>query len=101
MRVEQLEKCVYDSVMQMKDYHELQKFLSYFGNGNIYQMSIENIFAVYNQKPDATLITGFKSWKKIDRYPLHNTGIADLLQNFRNLYLIFKIQRAEKFIYGV
>ena len=32
MRVEQLEKCVYDSVMQMKDYHELQKFLSYFGN---------------------------------------------------------------------
>lgn len=76
MRVEQLEKCVYDSVMQMKDYHELQKFLSYFGNGNIYQMSIENIFAVYNQKPDATLITGFESWKKIDRYPLHNTGIA-------------------------
>lgn len=70
MRVEQLEKCVYDSVMQMKDYHELQKFLSYFGNGNIYQMSIENIFAVYNQKPDATLITGFESWKKIDRYPI-------------------------------
>ena len=76
MRVEQLEKCVYDSVMQMKDYHELQKFLYYFGKGNIYQMSIENIFAVYNQKPEATLITGFDSWKKIGRYPLPKTGIA-------------------------
>ena len=76
MRVEQLEKCVYDSVMQMKDYHELQKFLYYFGKGNIYQMSIENIFAVYNQKPEATLITGFDSWKKIGRYPLPKTGIS-------------------------
>ena len=102
MRVEQLEKCVYDSVMQMKDYHELQKFLSYFGNGNIYQMSIENIFAVYNQKPDLKV-----GKKLIDiHYIILELQcflmiLPDLLQNFRNLYLIFKIQRAEKFIYGV
>ncbi len=76
MRVDQLEKRVYESVIQMKDFNRFQKLLSFCGNGNIYQMSVENIFAVYNQRPDATLITGFDGWKKSGRYPLQNTGIA-------------------------
>ena len=76
MRVDQLEKRVYESVIQMNDFNRFQKLLSFCGNGNIYQMSVENIFAVYNQRPDATLITGFDGWKKSGRYPLQNTGIA-------------------------
>lgn len=76
MRVEKLEKCVCESVIQMKDPEALQTLLSYCGNGNIYQMSIENIFAVYYQRPDATLVTGFDCWKKTGRYPLQHTGIA-------------------------
>lgn len=43
MRVDQLEKRVYESVIQMKDFNRFQKLLSFCGNGNIYQMSVENI----------------------------------------------------------
>ena len=108
MRVDQLEKRVYESVIQMNDFNRFQKLLSFCGNGNIYQMSVENIFAVYNQRPDATLITGFDGWKKSGRYPLQNTGIAvfpydisgTFAKIFQNLFLILQTLREEKFIYG-
>ena len=54
MKVEQLEKKVYVAVMQLNEFDKFEVFLSFCANGNIYQMSIDNIFAVYSQKPDAT-----------------------------------------------
>lgn len=76
MRVEQLEKRVYEAVMQLNEFDKFEVFLSFCGNGNIYQMSIDNVFAVYSQKPEATLVTGFDGWKRSGRYPLQYTGIA-------------------------
>lgn len=107
MRVDQLEKRVYESVIQMKDFNRFQKLLSFCGNGNIYQMSVENIFAVYNQRPDATLITGFDGWKNLEGIHCKTRELLSFrmifrerLQNFQNLFLILQTLREEKFIYG-
>ena len=76
MKVEQLEKCVSDTVLKINTPEMLREFLSFCSNGNIHQMNIENIMATYYQKPDATIVTGFDGWKKTGRFPLQNTGIA-------------------------
>ena len=107
MRVDQLEKRVYESVIQMNDFNRFQKLLSFCGNGNIYQMSVENIFAVYNQRPDATLITGLMVGKNLEGIHCKTRELLSFrmifrerLQNFQNLFLILQTLREEKFIYG-
>ena len=52
MKVEQLEKCVRDTVLKINTPEMLREFLLFCSNGNIYQMNIENIMATYYQKPD-------------------------------------------------
>ena len=76
MKVEQLEKCVSDTVLKINTPEMLREFLSFCSNGNIHQMNIENIMATYYQKPDATIVTGFDGWKKTGRFPLQNTGLS-------------------------
>lgn len=76
MRIENLEKCVEETIQSLHTNEALADFISFCGRGNIYQMSAENIFATYYQKPDATFITGFDGWKKMGRFPLQKTGIA-------------------------
>ncbi|MDD3414206.1 MAG: DEAD/DEAH box helicase family protein [Lachnospiraceae bacterium] len=76
MRIENLEKSVSETIQSLNTNEAFYDFVKFCGMGNIYQMTIENIFAVYNQKPDATFISGFDGWKKMGRFPMQNTGIA-------------------------
>lgn len=76
MRIENLEKCVSDTLDSMNTIEALERFLSFCGKGNMYLMSAENLFAIYAQEPDATVVTTFDGWKAHGRYPLQNKGIA-------------------------
>lgn len=41
--------------------------------GRCYRYSAKNIVFLYNQKPDATLVADFQSWKKVNRYVKRGT----------------------------
>lgn len=54
--------------------------------GRCYRYSAKNIVFLYNQKPDATLVADFQSWKKVNRYVKRGThgiyiGVSDLTRN--------------------
>ena len=36
--------------------------------GQIYRYEFDNVLMVYAQKPSATLVADYDSWKKVDRY---------------------------------
>ena len=45
--------------------------------GRIYRYEFENILLIYDQKPQATLVADFDSWKKVDRFVKRGSkGIA-------------------------
>ena len=45
--------------------------------GQIYRYEFENVLMVYHQKPDATLVADYDTWKKVDRYVQRGSkGIA-------------------------
>lgn len=76
MRIENLEKCVAETINGINSAGKLEAFLEFCSKGNLYAMAAENLIAIYGQKPSATVITNFDGWKKKGRYPLQNTGIA-------------------------
>ena len=77
MRVENLEKCISEKIDSFNTIEKVNDFLSFCGRGNLYLTSAENVVAIYAQKPDATLVAPFDTWKKHDRYPANpNVGIA-------------------------
>lgn len=76
MRIENLEKCVYDTLNEINTLPKLNDFLGFCGRGNIHNFSAENMLAIYGQKPDASLLTNYDAWKGMGRYPLQNSGIA-------------------------
>ena len=76
MRVENLEKCIAKKVLSINTVDELEKLLEFWGRGNMYMFSAENLIAIYAQNPEATIVSSFDVWKQHGRYPLQNTGIA-------------------------
>ena len=76
MRIENLETSINSTLEKLNSIEEVEKFLDFCSNGNIYIVSAENLIAVYSQKPDATLISSFDGWKAHGRYPKQNSGIA-------------------------
>ena len=45
--------------------------------GQIYRFDFDNVLLVYAQKPNATLIADFDTWKKVNRYVKRGSkGIA-------------------------
>ena len=76
MRVENLEKCVADTITSINTLEKLEEFLSFCGRGNLYVASAENLLAIYAQDPEASIVTGYDGWKSHGRYPLQNSGIA-------------------------
>lgn len=45
--------------------------------GQIYRYEFENVLLVYYQKPHATLVADYDTWKKVDRYVKRGSkGIA-------------------------
>lgn len=76
MRIEGLEKLVCDTAKRINNVQELEKFLTFMGTGNMHHWSIANLLAIYAQKPTATLVVDFTQWKKRNRYPKKDSGIA-------------------------
>lgn len=76
MRIENLEKCVTAILDSLNTVDAFERFIRFCGKGNMYQMSAENLFAVYAQEPSATVVASFDGWKSLGRYPLQNSGIA-------------------------
>ena len=76
MRIEGLEKLVCDTAKSIKSVEKLEKFLTFMGTGNMHHWSIANLLAIYAQKPTATLVVDFTQWKKRNRYPKKDSGIA-------------------------
>lgn len=77
MKVENLEKCVSEQIDAINSIDKLEHFLSFCGQGNMYLSSAENLFAIYAQKPDATIVATFDGWRERDRFPISsNVGIA-------------------------
>lgn len=76
MRIENLEKCVYDTLNDINTLPKLNDFLEFCGHGNIHNFSAENMLAIYGQNPKASLLTNYDAWKGMGRYPLQNSGIA-------------------------
>jgi len=49
------------------------KLVNFRANNKKY--SFNNLMLILSQKKNATIVRGFQSWKKIDRYPLKDTAI--------------------------
>lgn len=64
MRIENLEKCVAETINGINSAGKLEAFLEFCSKGNLYAMAAENLIAIYGQKPSATVITNFDGWKK-------------------------------------
>lgn len=76
MRIEGLEKLVCDTAKSINSVEKLEDFLMFMGTGNMHHWSIANLLAIYAQKPTATLVVDFTQWKKRNRYPKKDSGIA-------------------------
>ena len=76
MRIENLEKCVYETLNEINSIEKLEIFLNFLGTGNIHNFSPENILAIYGQNPNVTVLGNYDAWKRHGRYPLKNSGIA-------------------------
>lgn len=45
--------------------------------GNLYRYEFDNILLIYAQRPQATLVADYDTWKKVDRYVMRGSkGIA-------------------------
>lgn len=76
MRIDGLEKLICDTAKKINNVEEMEKFLTFMGTGNMHHWSVANLLAIYAQKPSATLVVDFTQWKKLNRYPKKNSGIA-------------------------
>lgn len=76
MRIEELDKCVKNSIESISSRDTLDNFISFIAGGNIYKYPIKDIFAIYAQNPKASLIGVFDVWKNLNRFPKQNSGIA-------------------------
>lgn len=76
MRVDSLEKTIFDTIKGIDTIERYGEFLDFYGHGNIYCFSPENAIAIFAQNSKATLVGTYDMWKRYGRYPLKNVGIA-------------------------
>ena len=76
MKIDNLEKLVIKTIESIKTETNINAFLTFAGHGNLHNLSIENLLAVYGQNPEAVLVGSFNQWKKRGRYPKQGSGIA-------------------------
>ena len=76
MRIENLEKVVFDTLNGINTFEKLENILDFYGTGNLHNLSPENMIAIYGQNPNVSLVGTYDAWKKCGRYPLKNSGIA-------------------------
>lgn len=76
MKIDNLEKLVIKTIESIKTETDINAFLTFAGHGNLHNLSIENLLAVYGQNPEAVLVGSFNQWKKRGRYPKQGSGIA-------------------------
>ena len=96
MKVENLENLVNLTLGEINSKEKLSDFLAFLGRGNIYELSLNNALLAYGQKPEATFVTTFTGWKKSNRYPKRNTGIAIYPDNNTGI-----VSRFSDFIFDV
>ncbi|MEM3611773.1 MAG: ArdC-like ssDNA-binding domain-containing protein, partial [Thermoplasmata archaeon] len=53
------------------DYIQFLKFQAHTLKTNIAKYSFANRLLIYAQKPTATYVAGYKTWKEFNRYVLH------------------------------
>lgn len=63
-------------IANVKSTEEFINYMNFIAKFHNY--SYNNQLLIQMQKPDATLVKGFKSWKKLGRYPKKGTGIKIL-----------------------
>ncbi len=69
MKVDLLDIRVNETIEKMADPFVLADFLEFCGRGNMFNYSLENLLAIYSQKPYATFVGRFDAWKTEGRYP--------------------------------
>ena len=56
--------------------------------GNLYRYEFDNILLIYAQRPHATLVADYDTWKKVDRYVMRGSkGIAIFPSRALNTHL--------------
>ena len=56
--------------------------------GNLYRYEFDNILLIYAQRPHATLVADYDTWKKVDRYVMRGSkGIAIFPSRALNIHL--------------
>ena len=78
MKVEMLNELVKKCFKQIDSSSKFEDFVSFCGRRGIDKYSIENIALIYIQRPDASLVYPFDSWKALKRYPKQKSGISIL-----------------------
>ena len=84
-------KAIYDYAISevAKGQDEWRKVL--YLAGQLYRFEFDNILMIYAQRPDATLVADYDTWKKVDRYVKRGSkGIA-----------VFPSQALEPYVYHV
>lgn len=76
MKVDNLEQLVVKTIEDLRTENDIASFLVFAGHGNLHNLSIENLLAIYGQNPEAALVGSFNQWKKRGRYPVQGSGIA-------------------------
>ena len=56
--------------------------------GNLYRYEFDNILLIYAQRPHATLVADYDTWKKVDRYVMRGSkGVAIFPSRALNTHL--------------
>lgn len=76
MKIENLEKTINAAAKDIDSVEKLVSFLTFAGHGNLHNLSVDNLLAVFCQNPNAVLVGSYDQWKKRGRYPRQGTGIA-------------------------
>ena len=98
MKIDNLEKLLIKTIESIKTETDINAFLTFAGHGNLHNLSIENLLAVYGQNPEAVLVGSFNQWKSEagtlskDQVLQYIRGILpECLENIANIFLTMGI----------
>lgn len=66
-KIQKANKEIEEGVAALRDSEEYKKYLKFMSRFHHY--SVNNLMLIARQKPDATFVAGFSTWKKMGRYP--------------------------------
>lgn len=84
-------KAIYDYAISeaIKGQDEWRKVI--YLAGQLYRFEFDNILMIYAQRPDATLVADYDTWKKVGHYVKRGSkGIAVFSPRFLNLFFMLR-----------